>query len=67
MPPGMLGYRWFAAAYQWTPAQVDDLDLEHADWLVLIENAERHAQEIRNKRSAPPEFPAGPGGFGGSR
>jgi hypothetical protein len=67
MPQRMLTYRWFAAAYRWTPDQVDDMDVETADWLMTIENSASRAQELMTKRTPPPDFRPGPGGFGGSR
>ena len=59
-------YRWYAAAYHWTPDQVDNLDLEHVDWLAAIEIAEREAQHLMSKPKPGADFGPGLGGFGGS-
>jgi hypothetical protein len=54
MPPFMLAYRFFAREYGWTPDQVDEVDAEHIDWLMLIEEAAAEAQRIASKPKPDP-------------
>jgi hypothetical protein len=52
MPPDVLIYRWFAATYQWTPAQVDELPLEALIWLPPIEMAAEDVARRARDRDA---------------
>jgi hypothetical protein len=47
MPPEIIRYRWFASAYGWTPAQVDDLWEDEDFWLPLAEEAFGRVAEMR--------------------
>ena len=46
----MMIYSWFAKAYNWTPAQVDELSLEQVHWLPVIEEARVNAEITLNNR-----------------
>ncbi len=41
----MLVYDYFAKAYHWTPAQVDELSLDHVFWLPVLDQARNAAIE----------------------
>lgn len=53
MPPEALIYRWFAATWHWTPAQVDELPLDAYIWLMPIEMAADEVARRSQKRDAP--------------
>ena len=46
----MMTYHWFAENYNWTPRQVDQLDLSEVFWLPVIKGALSDAiEEYRDK------------------
>lgn len=50
MPAETLTKRYFAKVYGFTEEQVDDASLDALTWWPLIEEAEEHAAEVRQKQ-----------------
>lgn len=45
----MIIYNWFGRARQWTPRQVDELELDELEYLPLMEEACLEASDIIQK------------------
>lgn len=52
MPPETLTKRYFAKVYGYTEEMTDESSLEAVTWWPLIEEAEQHAIEVKQKQEA---------------